>query len=46
MARYNGHLYLVLFIAPPMLGQRMHDGFKPRAQARHSQLPLGIFSTP
>lgn len=32
--------------APPLLGQRRHLGWTPRAQVRHSQFPRGTFKMP
>lgn len=32
--------------APPLLGQRRHLGWTPRAQVRHSQFPRGTFRMP
>lgn len=37
---------LVGFMAPPCLGHSWHLGRMPRAQMRHSQLPVGTFWMP
>ena len=37
---------LVLFMAPPLLGQSSHGGLMPREQVRHNQGPLGISVMP
>ena len=39
-------VYLVLFMAPPVLGQSIHGGFSPRAHVRHNQLPSGTVAIP
>ena len=37
---------LVLFMAPPLLGQSSQGGLMPRVQVRHSQEPLGMVVIP
>ena len=37
---------LVGYRAPPRLGQSRHLGWTPRAQVRHSQLPVGTLRIP